>query len=75
MPAASPKEYVKARNAKGQRQISIWTTPEQRQKLDEIKRTHGLRNKGDVIDVLLRQFERTGADGNVVPSRSPEPQE
>ena len=75
MPAKPTRKYAEARNERGESQISFWVSREQRQKLDEIKKSYGLKNRGDVMRTLLERFERTGLDGTVVPATNQQPQE
>lgn len=56
--ASKLRKYTDARLERGEKKLTVWLDGADRDRIDQIKRAHGLSNQGDVIKRLLRQFER-----------------
>lgn len=65
MSASATKNYAAARVERGETQFSVWMPKTRAERIDNIKKTYKLKNRGDVIATLLAQFERAEKEGTL----------
>ena len=75
MPQNASKNYAQARVDRGETQLTVWMPKSRAARIDNIKKTYKLKNRGDVIATLLAQFERAEREGTLDLTNQPVIQE